>query len=262
MKKVLYTTFLTIIMGLVVFLVWDYKSDFKPSVVEAEEVDAAIDIILLGDSNTQISYFEDVPEKRWAFIIGKELNANVYNYGLGGRAIADFLKSGKSIQPKDKWVGESWKKQSADYHIIGFGLNDDEHYSPMEFEVYLREMVEIISNEKQSIPILMTNVHVPYPEYFSWDRNEVIDKFDDVKRKLAKELDLHLIDANERFKTEWEVNGVWDTRIRNTELWDSSQDDGKTVEEEWFDDIHLNELGNEIVADEAINYFQENYLVD
>ena len=57
-----------------------------------------------------------------------------------------------------------------------------------------------------------------------------------------------------------EVNGIWDTRIRNTEVWDDSLDDIYGDDVSWFSNIHYNILGNEIVADEITNYFINNNL--
>lgn len=104
----------------------------------------------------------------------------------------------------------------------------------------------------------MTNVYVPYPDHFSFDRNtQLIKPFDDIKRLIASDLKLHLIDVYSRFESEWVNNRVWDVRIRTNDIWDNSQDEGKTVGSGWFDNIHYNALGNQIVADEITKYFQK-----
>ncbi|MBW8348971.1 SGNH/GDSL hydrolase family protein [Bacillus sp. IITD106] len=219
-----------------------------------------ISVILLGDSNTAISYFNETPTKKWANIIEKELNIKVTNFGIGGRSTSDFLTSGKREKTKGRWVGEGWKKADGDYYIICFGLNDSKYYNENTFEKYTRELITMIQNELKGIPILMTNVYVPYPDHFSFDRNKVIDSFDNIKRKLATELNLDIIDVHDRFKKEWKDNGIWDTRIRTSKIWGAAEDEGKTVDEGWFDNIHYNELGNKIVAEEIIKYFQENII--
>lgn len=229
------------------------------STVQAEEVEEP-NVVLIGDSNTEISYFKNAPSKRWSYKIQEELGVNVRNFGVGGRKTSDFLNSGKIDYPTQDWIGEDWKDEDADYFIISFGLNDISHYKPDEFEKYTREMLDIIEKETSGIPILMTNVHVPYPDHYSWNRNERIDLYDDVKREIAEELNIGLIDVNKRFKEEFEENDVWDTRIRTTEIWGDQEDKGKTIESGWFDDIHYNETGNDIVAEEVIKYFKENNL--
>lgn len=216
------------------------------------------DIVAIGDSNTEISYFGSIPEKRWTYIIGKNLSADVYNFGIGGRSTFDFLPVGGEVGKSrlDKIINFDAK-----YYIICFGLNDEKYIDTVQFEEYQRELVNQIQTNTNGTPILMTNVWVDYPDHYSYDRNTLkIEPYDNVKRKIAKELGIHLIDVYQRFKYEYEVNGIWDTRIRNTEVWDDSLDDIYGDDVSWFSNIHYNILGNEIVADEITNYFINNNL--
>lgn len=224
---------------------------------------SAFDMVCLGDSNTAISYFSNNQEDRWSHIIGTELNMSVKNLGLDGRRTSDYLLSGQSVADSEKYYfGEyEWRKFTAKYYVICFGLNDVSYYDTSTFEAYTRELIEVIRTEKQGIPILLTNVWLDYPDHYSRDRNTTsIKPYDDIKRNIANDLGIHLIDIYERFKNEYQQNGIWDTRIRTTEIWDDSQDEGKTVESGWYDNIHYNVLGNQIVADEITSYFQTNIL--
>lgn len=211
-------------------------------------------IVLLGDSNTAISYFDKQPEKRWSSIIENNLNMEVVNLGKDGKDTKYFL----SEEMKDRIISEN-----ADLYIICLGLNDARWITPEEFKIDQRSLIEFIKNNTKGIPVLMTNVHVDYPKHFSFDRNQEILKYDNVKRDISKEMSVPLIDVYYRFKEENE-NGNWDTRIRTLTVWDNSQDKGKCVEFidsdtglKWFDNIHYNAEGNRIVADEIIKFLNE-----
>jgi len=269
MRKPLLTSVIGIVILLFVIYIgesrWEKKAKEytdnvkikEEKIVTKEKEKENTKIVLLGDSNTAISYFENTSYKKWATIIEEELDATVVNLGEDGRRVSDFLDVGENVPPTEYWIGENWKKTKGDYYIITFGLNDKTYYGVEEFRIYTKEIVRKVEEEAGGIPILMTNVYVPYPDYYSQNRNESIDLFDNVKRELAEELEIHLIDVNKRLKKEWEENNLWDTRIRNTDVLDNSQDEGKTVEEGWFDNIHYNEKGNEIVAEEVISYFND-----
>lgn len=212
------------------------------------------DIVMLGDSNTIISYFGSVPDKKWSTIVGVNLNAEIVNFGEDGRTTADYLVNDKLTQ---------LLAYQAKYYIICFGLNDVKFINTTQFDADTRALIsQIQNNTPAGIPILMTNVKVDYPNHYSTDRNNLeIKPFDDVKRAIATELGLHLIDVYNRFDQEI-VAGNWDHRIRTTSIWDASEDAGKTVgaPDYWFNNIHYNIEGNRIVADEITKYFQTNNL--
>jgi lysophospholipase L1-like esterase len=217
-------------------------------------------ILCIGDSNTAITYFSNVPHLRWSYLVQQQLSIPVINIGKDGRSAADFLAGKQGTTKEELYIGESsWRDNNYRWAIICFGLNDVEYYNVIDFNTYTRELITGIKALGRE-PILMTNVWVDYPEHYSWNRNIEIDAYDDVKRNLATELDLHLIDVNARFRQEYQDNGIWDTRIRSGKIWDNSQDEGKTVESRWFNNIHYNITGNAIVADEIVKYFQAHIL--
>lgn len=218
------------------------------------------DIVLLGDSNTAISFFGTVPEKRWGSIVSTNLGAKVVNMGVDGRSTFDFIRP-------DTFDGTDRKAMliayQAKYYIICFGLNDEKYITTSQFDTDTRELINVIQTQTTGVPILMTNVKVDYPAHYSSDRNATkIKPFDDVKRTIATELGLSLIDVYNRFDAEITA-GNWDHRIRTTSIWDASQDADKTVgaPDYWWNNIHYNIEGNRIVADEITNYFQINGLV-
>lgn len=218
------------------------------------------DIVLLGDSNTSISYFGTVPEKRWGSIISTNLDAKVINMGRDGRSTFDFIRPDTFDDTDRKSMLIAYNPR---YYIICFGLNDQKYITTSQFDTDTRELINVIQTQTQAIPILMTNVKVDYPTHYSNDRNtSKIKPFDDVKRAIAAELGLHLIDVYNRFGTEIAA-GNWDHRIRTTSIWDASEDSGKTVgsPDYWWDNIHYNIEGNRIVGEEVTNYFQLNGLV-
>jgi lysophospholipase L1-like esterase len=207
------------------------------------------EIVLLGDSNTIISYFAPFSNKRWSTIISKSLNKRIANLGKDGATTHDFLNQEKL----NKIIN-----LNAKYYIICFGINDEKQFTVDEFKDFTKKLINEIQNKTNGVPILMTNLYVDYPHHYSFNVDKLIVPFDEAKRELANEMNLHLIDAYKRFKTE-ASKGNWDIRIRDKALNDK-KDAGKTAESGWFDNIHYNANGNKILADEIKQYFVKNNL--
>lgn len=204
----------------------------------------------MGDSNTIISYFKVFSKNRWSYIIGKKLGLKVAMLGRDGAKTKDRLTY-ESVQ--------LIKRINAKYYIICYGLNDKATCTVSEFEDHTKHLIKNIQRTK-GIPILMTNLSTYYPPHLNREYVQTRElAIEGAKRKISKELGIPLIDVFARFEKEAE-KGNWDTRIRNQQVFDNSQDEGKTIESGWFGDIHYNVEGNRIVADEIVKYFKENIL--
>lgn len=205
------------------------------------------EIILLGDSNTLISYFGLFSNDKWSSLISKNLGMRVGNYGKDGSTAFDFLTSKRLKRAIDK---------NARYYIICFGLNDEKTRNYFEFENDLLELISRIKTETKGTPILMTNLKIDYDGgRYNYDRNtEKIIPYNNIKKIVASKLDIHLIDLYARFEKEIQ-DGHWDHRIRNVKVFDNSFDHLHEKGSKWFSNIHLNREGNRIVADEITNYF-------
>ncbi len=97
-----------------------------------------------------------------------------------------------------------------------------------------------------STPVLLTGVWVDYPAHCSADRNELMQPFNDAVRSAAADHGVRLVDVAARMEKETE-KGHWDLRIRNGAI-DSRQDATRSMETEWWDNMHLNEAGSRLVA--------------
>lgn len=206
------------------------------------------DIILLGDSNTLISYFGVFSKYKWSAILSKRLSMKIGNFGRDGATTEDFLNSKRLRRAI---------KLNAKYYIICFGLNDEKTRNLEQFKSDTINIINEIKNKTDGIPILMTNLKVDYQGgRYNYNRNdEKIIPYDNVKRKITKEYGIQLIDVYSRFENEIE-KGNWDHRIRNTKVFDNTEDQRHEKDSKWFSNIHYNRNGNQIVADEVIKHFR------
>src|SRR5690606_19307330 len=222
-------------------------------------------ILLLGDSNTAVNYLPE--NEKWSSLLSDSLGLPVFNKGVGGSAINHALEPSYM---------QTWKSLNAEYVIMYYGLNNG---GDPQFENYQRQLInEVLSTG--ATPILMTNLKVDYQGgHYSWNRNNDILENDNIKRALANELDIHIIDIYYVFEDSIN-NGNWDHRIRNKNncpnndnfsphanhnvqqnILNNSQDtypNHISMGAVWFTNIHYNFNGCKIVAKEITKYFREN----
>lgn len=115
--------------------------------------------------------------------------------------------------------------------------------------------------------ILETGIYVDYPAHYSFDRNQVLNPYWEVSRKIAREEGFPLVEYYEASKQETEA-GNWDLRIRNIRrkgppeqrfVLDASEDAGKEGNAQWFTDIHPNLEGIRIAAREELTVIRNQY---
>src|SRR5690554_94629 len=224
-------------------------------------------IVCLGSSSTAAIYLPY--EYRWSSILSDSLNVEVVNRGLSGGCTWDFLQEPRM---------STWKADSGKYYIIAFGLNGETHGNFRDNTLQLIYEVRSIG----AVPILMTNQKVDYPTHHSWNRNPSIIAIDTIKRNIAIEQNVHLIDLWQRVENELN-SGNWDLYIRNhsqcpnndnfsphpnhnsnQHVINSLQDNYPnhiSLGAAWFTDSHPSAKGTKIFADEIIKYFRENIFV-
>lgn len=192
-------------------------------------------LLCLGDSNTECHYLP--AEQRWTTLVGDRLGVEVVNFGKDGATVAGLLGSRrlrKALRMKPGWT------------TIGFGVNDSNKTTVEDFTRDVRTLTGMVNG-----PHLMTAVWLDYPDHYSTNRrNDEIGPFNDRIRQVAADLHVPLIDIALRLQRE-AAAGNWDVRIRNGCL-DASQDAGKTVESKWWNNVHLNANGCQVVADETV----------
>lgn len=232
----------------------EYINKFKSFFVNelTQFLNSRPDLVLLGDSNTLISYFGLFSNKKWSSLVANELKMSVANFGRDGATTFEILNSNRFKRAV---------KLNAEYYLICFGLNDEKYRSVTQFQDDTLKMVDSILSKTNGKPILMTNLKVDFEGgHYKYDRNaQKIMPYDNVKRKIARELNIPLIDIYQRFDKEIK-KGMWDFQIRNTNVLDDSLDTFHVNDPNWFSNIHYNEKGNKLVADEVVKYFRRHIL--
>lgn len=199
------------------------------------------DVAAIGDSNTLLSYLPPWSRLRWTALVADRLGLRVADFGRDGGTLRQALDDGT--------FDRALATRASDY-LISFGINDSIRVTLEDFESDLREAIDRIT-APGGRPYLLTNVWLDYPDHCSTDqRNREIGPFDDVIRKVAADLDVPLIDVNQRLRDE-RAAGTWDVRIRNGAI-DASLDGGRSVESKWWDNVHYNPAACRIVADEVL----------
>lgn len=230
-------------------------------------------IVFLGDSNTALSYLDSsknysLPmDYRFSALIANPVSPyyinglTSVNTAVGGAKTSDFLSHGKYFN--------NWKNHFGDIFIIAFGLNDAPKTIPQspaqwahmnrEKNIFRNETLTLTRLIKQRNPnaliYLMTNVDVNYQGgHFQYNRNIIIDQFDNVYRDLARTVPmLRIIDVNWNLKNEIR-RGNTDLRIRRSQrhILDSSEDHSPMAKRMgqrlWRTNIHYNINGSQTVA--------------
>ena len=223
-----------------------------------------INIHMIGDSTMAEYDSTRHPLTGWGEMLQSQFNQNVtvHNYAVSG-------KSTKSFRDLGYWktVIDSIKK--GDYLFIQFGHNDEKEYDTTRYTVpggsyneYLKRFIKE-AKEKGSIPILLTPIRRR-----RFDENgKLVDthgKYPDAMRKVAKEMNVPLIDLQKMTKPLIEKYGVEGSK--KLFLWIKPGEypaypDGNK------DNTHLTELGATevskltVVGIKELNIELKNYLV-
>ena len=185
-------------------------------------------VVFIGDSITNYGTDSDYGfvnqfKKKYSSLI------KIYAEGICGNETTDILER------LDKDV----IKHKPDVMYIMIGINDINNES-RTLEEILQNMTKIIDIVKENnIEPVILNVTL-ISEDFSNPKNIQVDKYNELLKNLAEEKQVKLIDVNTLLKNE--VN---------------KGDNSSLVVME--DDLHLNENGNNVVADAVINEFEKDF---
>lgn len=214
-------------------------------------------IVLFGGSSLATTY---VPEEmKHRTLLEQRLREEypeqeieVLNCADNGEFFARYLLNGVYEQHRSQLQG-------VDVAIFRFGANDEKRMEHGEYARHMRIFVDLLRQDFPGVHIvLQTLIYLDYPTHYLYDRNQELEPFSEVSRKLAKESGFTLSDFYEAGKRETD-KGNWDFRVRQGLVLDNSKDSGKENEVVWFSDIHPNPKGIRIAVEEDIRVLRERF---
>lgn len=204
-------------------------------------------IYAIGDSTMSDKKEKERPETGWCQVLEDyfEDNVSVSNHAKNGR-------SSKSFISQDRWQTVLDSLKAGDYVFIQFGHNDEKIKSEGRYtEPYgsysdnLRKFINE-TREKQATPILCTSI---VRRKFGEDGKlkPTHGDYPDAVRKVAKELDVPLIDLQKLTKDY--VNNMGDEPSKALYLWFEPNEKFPKGKK---DDTHLSIYGANTIAQLAL----------
>lgn len=208
-----------------------------------------IKVWLIGDStmsNKEVRYY---PETGWGmpFAYFFDTSVTVDNRAKNGRSTKSFISEGL-------WKAVENNILDGDYVFIQFGHNDEgkeklgRYTTIEEFKSNLTRYVNE-SRSKKAVPVLLTPV-----ARRTFDSSGVIKEshpfYADAVREVAKQLNVPLIDLDEKSKALYQQMGAQSSKYLFNYL---LPDEHPNYPEGKNDDTHFNELGARKIAEIALN---------
>lgn len=202
-----------------------------------------IHIYLVGDSTMSVKSANAVPEMGWGVPFASFFDSSVVveNHAQNGRSTRSFMQ-------EKRWDTIVNKLQEGDFVLVQFGHNDEiptkkSATTPDEFRKNLEKYVTD-TREKSAFPVLITAVarRSFSPEGKLADTHR---EYSDITRSVAKQLNVPLVDLDERSRTLLQQMGPESSKLLYLHLQPGEHPnypDGKT------DDTHFNELGARLMA--------------
>ena len=204
-----------------------------------------IRVWLIGDSTIANKEVKAFPETGWGMPFSNFFDSTIIieNRAKNGRSTRTFLSEGL-WQPVVDHLNEG------DYVFIQFGHNDevkqktDRYTTPEEFKTNLIKYVND-SRSKKAIPVLITPV--ARRQFDSAGKiKESHPVYSDAVREVAKQLNVPLIDLDEKSKVLYQEFGAENSKwLFNY----TSPGEHPNYPEGHKDDTHFNELGARKVAE-------------
>jgi len=207
-------------------------------------------INFLGDSITE-GAGADCVEERYSTLVCKELNAEEYNFGIGGTRIAR-QKDKKEFYDEEEFIKRAEKMpKDADFTFVFGGTNDFGH-GDAEFGDFcdagrdtfcgaFKELVEYLSLNfpKQKICFIL-----PLPRH---DQDSLYG--DGSKKRPIAPLSTY-INAEKDFLESVGIDYLDFSKIFHTPI--SAKRDGL-----YFDGLHPNSTGHRLLADQLVKYLRK-----
>lgn len=234
-------------------------------------------ILLFGDSTVIQSYL--AAAQKTSYIISQNLKTArpdvtwiVVNAGKDGECIgpgaipprSNFIEADSALSRYTQWINAH---KDANMVLIRYGINDSRCYYPEDFALKLRVLISKLKTDVPAAKIVLeTSMNVDYPLHslpacmpdslmFSPGFNTCHNSFNayykpfyDSIRAIAATDGHPLIDVWKRLDSLTQ-KGDWDFRIRADMTLDSSKDYLHVGDVSWFDNIHPNLHGAQVIAD-------------
>lgn len=206
--------------------------------------DKPIYVYLIGDSTLSIKETKAYPETGWGMPFANFFDTTVVikNLAKNGRSTKTFLSEGL-------WKPAFDQLKAGDYVLIQFGHNDeskekvDRYTTPEEYKANLIKFVNE-TRSKKGIPILITPV-----SRRNFDSEGKIKEthpvYTDLVKEVAKDLNVPLIDLNERSKALYQQMGAENSKLLFNQLLPNEH---PNYPEGKVDNTHFNELGARRIA--------------
>jgi len=231
-------------------------------------------ILLLGDSLFDCHEGKD----RIEHPVGEKLRAlrpgvawEIVNFARGGMWIgpANATAVEGVAEPLFETETTGWyfrvleRCSAADAIIVEFSGNDSKVYSPEVFRERLGALCDRLVKDYPGARVFLATGMYLDPDHSSgywrtpamvkdWrpgeSRNTYLRPYYEETRRLAKERGFGLADICQRIKAETE-GGNWDLRMRLDDTLDASRDAEHAGDMGWFDNIHPNLRGTDVMAD-------------
>jgi lysophospholipase L1-like esterase len=203
-----------------------------------------IKIFLAGDSTMSIKEAKAYPETGWGmpFVHFWDSSVTIVNKAKNGRSTKTFISEGL-------WQSIADAVTEGDYVFIQFGHNDEskekaERYtSPEEYRANLTRFI-IETRQKKANPVLLTPV-----SRRRFDKEGIAlqthEKYSGLVREVAKELNVPLLDMDEKTRLLYQEMGVEKSKLLFLQL---APGEHPNYPEGKNDNTHFNELGARLVA--------------
>jgi lysophospholipase L1-like esterase len=231
-------------------------------------------ILLLGDSLFDCHEGENRIEHRMQeklTALRRGVKWEVVNLARGGMWIgpADATDVRGVAEPlfateTSGWYFEARKRcPKADVVVVEFSGNDGKVYSPEVFGQKLSALCDRVAKDYPGAKIVLATGMYLDPKHSAGyyqdvsrvegfrmgeSRNKYLHPYFEQTRRIAKQRGYALADLCARIKAETEA-GNWDLRIRADESLDASKDAERPNDMHWFDNIHPNYHGLDVMAD-------------
>jgi polygalacturonase/lysophospholipase L1-like esterase len=214
-----------------------------------------ITVYTIGDSTMANKNTNGNPERGWAMALPAFFDATevkIENHAMNGRSTKSFIDEGR-------WEKVVNKLKSGDYVFIQFGHNDEKKDKPSVYAdphgAYRDNLTRFVNETraKGAYPVLMTSIVRRH-----FDENGVLKnthgEYPDVVRKLAKELDVPLIDIEA--KSRKLIQDLGDEESKKLFVWFGENVYPKFPKGK-KDSTHLNGSGAHLIAQLAVDGIRE-----
>lgn len=202
-----------------------------------------VTVYLIGDSTISIKEKKAYPETGWGMPFTAFFDSSVVvdNRAKNGRSTRTFLS-------ENRWQPVFDNLKEGDYVFIQFGHNDeskekvDRYTSPEDYKSNLTKFV-IETRSKKGNPVLLTPVG--RRKFKDGNVVETHEEYAPIVRNLAKELNVPLIDLDEKSKELYQKFGEENSKLLFLQLAPGEHPNYPNGKE---DNTHFSELGARKIA--------------